>query len=507
MIARIAVPATVPRPAAPTLPHVPASHPELPAAGPDVDPYDPDVVRARVEAGRVAEMSDGIEADFGARPAPGYFRTYEQLKTALYALQEKYPNLVEVRDIGDTAEKLAGTADRDVLALVLTNKAKTEHKPSTLHVGGIHAREIANPELLMTFADQLLTGYGSDAEATMLLDSRETVLVPMLNADGHAVVERGFAGTANGNTMQRKSTMNGDPAKGTDLNRNFEHHWGGPGASPSERNETYRGPSAASEPETQAIQRYVDAHKPDFFIDWHSYSQLNMYPWGDTKDKTKDFAAFDALARKFTTWNGYSPMQSIQLYPTTGTTDDTVYARTGKAAMCIETGTSFHQSDADFQKTLAGNLPILDYVARISDSPFERVFGPEASNVVVDPITHTLQAAISDANNGGQAVAAAELVLDPHAAPGTGVALTPADGSFDAPGEQVTADLAQLGGTASAAAPGTLVYVRGRDAAGNWGPLSPQWLNGPATPAASARAGADALDARATSTIPGHYAG
>ncbi|MCW2973066.1 MAG: peptidase carboxypeptidase, partial [Thermoleophilia bacterium] len=231
-----------------------------------------------------------------------------------------------------------------------------------------------------------------------------------------------------------------------------------------------------------------------------------------TKEHTKDFAGFDALARKFTTFNGYTPMQSIQLYPTTGTTDDTVYANTGQAAMTVETGTSFHQSDAEFQKTLDGNLPVLDYIARVSDSPFERVFGPDASAVTVDTAAGTLRASISDAKNGGQAVAAAEVVLDANAAPGSGVALTAADGAFDGKDEAVTADLSKLGGAAAAAQPGTLVYVRGRDADGHWGPLSPQWLGAPGVPAAAtddatSGAGATSVDPRATSTIPGTYQG
>jgi hypothetical protein len=41
------------------------------------------------------------------------------------------------------------------------------------------------------------------------------------------------------------------------LNRNFDIYWGGRGASSSPWSETYRGPSAASEPETQAIQAYA----------------------------------------------------------------------------------------------------------------------------------------------------------------------------------------------------------------------------------------------------------
>ncbi|MCW2962503.1 MAG: Carboxypeptidase Aqualysin 1 [Thermoleophilia bacterium] len=451
-----------------------------------VDPYDPDVIARRTaDAKRAETTADPLPNDLIGKPAPSYFRSYDQLKTALYEMEAKYPGLVEVRDIGDTAEKIAGTADRDILALVLTNKAMTGDKPSTLNVGGIHAREIANPELLMTFANQLLAGHGTNADATMLLDTREVVLVPMLNPDGHAVVEKGFLGERGGNTMQRKNTDAGEPALGTDLNRNFEYKWGGPGASASPRSETYRGPSAASAPETKAIQQFAIANKPDFFIDWHSYSKLNMYPWGDSREKTPHHAAFQALAQKFTSFNGYSPIQAIDLYATTGTTDDTIYAKNGKASMAIETGSSFHQSDQEFAKTLQENLPILSYTAKIADSPFERVFGPDVSSVTVDPTTRQLTATLSDLNNGKQAIAGAEVVLDPNAAPGTGMALTAADGTFDKFDEAVTGAASALPGLDPNAGDGTLVYVRGRDVAGNWGPLTAQWLTGPAKAAAN----------------------
>ncbi|MCW2955721.1 MAG: hypothetical protein JWO69_590 [Thermoleophilia bacterium] len=446
------------------------------------DPYDPVVIAERVKAGRHAELTAdtlpdelvGRPADeLVGRPAPSYFRTYEQLKSALYELEAAYPDLVEVRDIGDTEEKVAGKADRDILALVLRNKGSDGDLPKTLHVGGIHAREIANPELLMTFATQLLQGHGRDPEATMLLDSRETIIVPMLNPDGHAVVERGFANEAGGNTMQRKNTDAGNPKRGTDLNRNYDYHWGGAGASSNPRSETYHGPAVASAAEIEAVQQFILDEKPDAVFDWHSYSMLNLYPPSDSRVPTKDDLAFRAIAQKFTTFNGHSPIPAIELYATTGTTDAFVYDKLGVPAMTIETGTAFHQTDKDFARTLQLNLPVLTYAVKIADAPFARVFGPDAMDVVVDPATRQLQARLTDANNGKQAIAGAELVFSADAEPGSGVALQAADGAFDSVDELVT-------GTATDAAAGSLVYVRGHDAAGNWGPLAAQWATGPA---------------------------
>ncbi len=455
----------------------PNVRPSAPAPDALVDPYDPAVVRERLEAARRAEMSEDQPTDdlVGSR-APSYFRSYEQLKAAMYELQAKYPDLVTVRDIGDSAEKAAGKADRDLLAIELTAKgAGSASRPMAFHMAGIHAREIANPEMLMAYATKLLEGYGVDPEATATLNTRRVVLLPITNPDGHAVVEKGYTGEPGGALMQRKSTSAGDPRKGVDLNRNFDFHWGTAGSSSNENSDIYHGKSAASEVETQAIQDFIKAEKPQVFIDWHSYSKLNLFPWGDTKAPTKDHEAFQALARKFTTFNRYTPVQSIGLYPTSGTTIDYAYATVGAAALTVETGSSFHQSDVEFQKTMDENMPVLAYATKVADAPFQRVWGPDATGVTIDPVTRQLTAALSDASNGRDLLSGAEIVLDPNAAPGTGIALKAADGSFDSMDERVVGDTSAISGGA-----GTLVYVRGRDAEGNWGALTPQWLVAPA---------------------------
>lgn len=467
--------------------HAPASVPvAAPTPAPTNEPVveshnylHPDVVAQRTEAGRVAEFETGtlppgtIEAG-----APAYFRTYEQVKAAMGEFAAKFPDLVEVIDIGDSSEKVAGGADRDVLLLRITAKGVNDgKKPTAFHIAGEHAREIANPELVLRHAKNLLEGYGTDPEATALLQTRIIDIVPMMNPDGHVVVEKGFDRAAGGNLMHRKNTA--APA-GTDLNRNYEFHWGGPGASTNPRSDTYRGPSAASEPEVQAIQNHATAVKPGIFLDWHSYSELNLFPWGDTKNPTPDHAGFDALAKKFSSWNGYTPQQSIKLYPTSGTSKDWMYGTHKIPGFTIETGRTFHQKDAEFERVWGENAPVFDYVAKVADNPFERVKGPDVLDVHVTmpnapglaPRQARVSATVSDASNGAQQLAGAEFVLDPFAAPGSGVALTAVDGAFDAVDEQVNGLITARSGERQ------LVYVRAKDVAGNWGPLSAQWLGG-----------------------------
>jgi hypothetical protein len=298
----------------------------------------------------------------------------------------------------------------------------------------------------------------------------------MVNPDGHAYIERAYARQPRGDLMKRKNAS-GNNGQGTDLNRNFPFHWGGPGASSNPGSETYRGPSAGSEHEVQAVDAYIAEVKPVTFADWHSYSRLNMYPWGDTKNKTPHHNGYKKVAEKFSTFNHYSPIQSVDLYPTTGTTDDHAYGKYGVFAWAHETGDSFHQTDAEFDETLRENLPVLTYSAKIAAAPFAMVEGPDALEVVIDPATREVHARVGDSLDGS-AVAGAELVFDPDAKPGTGVPLSARDGAFDGATELVRGSIANAPGLEPG--PGKLVYVRARDEQGDWGPLTAQWLNQPA---------------------------
>ena len=79
--------------------------------------------------------------------------------------------------------------------------------------------------------------------------------------------------------QRRRADHVGD---GVDPNRNFAEHWGydNEGSSPDPADETYRGPSAASEPETQAMQGLIDRVKPRFQSNLHSFGQWLLYPQG-----------------------------------------------------------------------------------------------------------------------------------------------------------------------------------------------------------------------------------
>ena len=447
-----------------------------------------DVKARRNEAGRKAlnnptENEEGLAA--AAAAAPSYFRTYEQIKEKMLELQTRFPDLVTVDDIGDSGEKIRGEADRDIMRIRVTNKKSTHaeaEKPKLLWTGGYHAREIANPELLLRWLETVLENYGKDPEATALLDSRILDIVPMVNPDGHAQVERSYAGDG-GYLMQRKNTT---PPDGTDLNRNHTFKWGGPGASPWPSNDTYRGPSAASESEVRAVEALVAATDYTMTIDWHSYSELVLYPWGHTEEDAPDHEGLKAIAERFASFNGYTPQKGVDLYPTSGTSEGPGYGMKRIPAFTVETGTSFHQSDRQFARTKRETWPVMTYSAKIADKPYERAKGPDLARVRVNAQTGQLTATALTAVDSAivlglkayNTMTKVEYVLDPLTPAGQGIPLTPVDGAMDNRSEQMSVNVAELIRTAM---PGTLIHVRGCDSDGNWGPLTAQWLVPPAT--------------------------
>jgi hypothetical protein len=121
------------------------------------------------------------------------------------------------------------------------------------------------------------------------------------------------------------------------------------------------------------------------------------------------------------------------------------------------------------------NLPAFLYAARIARAPYQLVRGPSPESVSAAntfPDTVNLQAQFNEQFNGGQIIAAAEYYLDtPPWRGGTGIPMSPSDGSFNTTIETATATVGPLSGR-------HLVYVRARDANGNWGPVRGVFASG-----------------------------
>jgi carboxypeptidase T len=447
-----------------------------------------------------------------ANSAPGIpscYRTVTQLYAAFQTYNATYPNLVELTDYGDSWDKATpgGPAGFDLWVMRITNEAIGGPKPRVFYDGGIHAREIATPELVMAFADRLLTGYGYDPDVTALVDYNEIYLVSTSNPDGH-LMEELYSG------YWRKNTDNDDGCPtgtyGVDLNRNHIFKWACCGGSSGVCSaEDYRGPSAGSEPEIQSYESFVRTLFPDqrgpgdndpapitttgVLINYHSTAASFLYPWGWTTNASPNAPDLIAIGRKYASYNGYA-VQSA-LYPVDGNTRDWAYGELGIAGFVVELGGSdFYASCAELPGLINENLQAAYYTTKLSEMPYLRIHGPETEApvaVVYAGNTVTVTANVTfvwTGNPNSQNVGAAELYVDtPPIRGGTPITMTAVDGAFNSPTEQVRAvlDISSLPGGRHQ------LFVRGRGVNAysgypTWGPLTGAFVySGVGTPTAT----------------------
>ena len=219
------------------------------------------------------------------------FIDYAFLQKQALSLATKYP-IFSTKVIGKSIE------NRDIIAFKISSQVNTDsaQKAKIVLVGTYHAREWIVPNVVYLIAQQLLEDYGANSEITALIDNSEIWLVPMVNPDGHEYSRI----NASTRYWRKNRRDNGDGTYGVDLNRNHSFKWGydDTGSSPTTSSNTYRGKTPASEPETQAIERFVTEIHPQIFVSYHSYSQLVLYPWGYINDPSKDNTQLSAIATK-----------------------------------------------------------------------------------------------------------------------------------------------------------------------------------------------------------------
>jgi carboxypeptidase T len=433
------------------------------------------------------------------------YETVEETYAEAQTIADDNPNLASWIDVGDSWEKTAGLGGHDMMVLVLTNAAISGDKPKFFATAAIHAREYTGAPLCLHFAKYLIDNYGIDADATWILDYQEIHLMFHTNPDGRKQAEAGLSWRKNTDQNYCGVTSNN---RGADLNRNFDFEWGCCNeSSGNECDENYRGPYAASEPETQAVQAYMRAIFSDqrgagsndaapndtsgIFIDFHSYSESVIWPWGYTSSLAPNGIQLQTLGRKFAYWNGYLPAQGNGIYNTSGTTKDFCYGELGVPSFVFELGTAYFQSCTYYENNIVpGNLPAMIYAAKVARTPYITPAGPNTyslavntDNVVSGTIV-TLKATVDDTqfnnSNGSeptQNIAAAEYYVDTppwiqNPVPEANL-MSPSDGIFNSKVEPVKAEVDTTGWSSGK----HILFVRGRDVNSNWGAFSAVFLN------------------------------
>ncbi|MDY2587806.1 M14 family zinc carboxypeptidase [Winogradskyella aquimaris] len=159
-------------------------------------------------------------------------------------------------------------------------------KPQMLFTSMIHAREVSALMNNIYFMWYIIENYNTDPAIKNLVDNNELYFVPVVNPDG---LRWNQHLSATGGGMQRKNlrpgaggTSNTSSNRGVDLNRNFDYFWGsaGTGSSGTSTSDSYRGPSAASEPETQIMVDFILSRNFKTAIWNHTFANSIPHPYG-----------------------------------------------------------------------------------------------------------------------------------------------------------------------------------------------------------------------------------
>jgi carboxypeptidase T len=255
------------------------------------------------------------------------YHNFTELTSEVNSIVAAHPAIARKSVIG------ASYQGRDIMAIKISdNVATDESEPEVLFTHHQHAREHLTVEMALYLLHQLTDNYGSDTRITNLVNTREIWILPDLNPDGG---EYDIATGSYRSWRKNRQPNSGSSNAGTDLNRNWAYQWGCcGGSSGSTSSETYRGASSESAPEVKVVANFVRSRvvggrqQIKAGIDFHTYSQLILWPYGYTTANTAtgltqdDRDAHAALGQNMATTNNYTPEQSSDLYIADGTIND-----------------------------------------------------------------------------------------------------------------------------------------------------------------------------------------
>ncbi len=214
-------------------------------------------------------------------------------------------------------------------------------RPRVLITAGVHAREWAPPDAVLTLLEKLLAAYTAGAPARFakfedkrnsptiiyrefkidhpnikrIIERTELYVIPLANPDGRAFSMP--PSKVNGWRKNMRPAPAGvtcpplpafapedlqwvsDDPRGVDINRNFNFAFADDfysvaaetaarGHDICDMSQIFHGPTAGSEPETKNIQDTLTGKNIQFFIDVHSFAAKFLMPWALAENQDTD---------------------------------------------------------------------------------------------------------------------------------------------------------------------------------------------------------------------------
>jgi hypothetical protein len=275
-----------------------------------------------------------------------YPSTSEEIEARLAALAGKFKETTERQKLPNRTNEAPpgpGPSTGRTVTFLRIGTGTGDGRPRVVLVAGMHAREWAPPDALMTFVEKLLQAHATTSamvypavtdarkaptltynelsipftDVKSIVEGLELYVLPLVNPDGRAFsmtpghrgwrknrrpapVGKSCPALPSGLSAATRELVTNDPT-GVDLNRNFDIGWdiktfystaGEAGVQVSadacDIGQTFHGPSAASEPETKNVQRLILDKKPGFYMDIHAAGRKIEFPWGLEGNQTAE---------------------------------------------------------------------------------------------------------------------------------------------------------------------------------------------------------------------------
>lgn len=240
------------------------------------------------------------------------YYSIDEYHSFLQSMASQYPELCQVHQYGSSVQ------NRPLYVLKISdNVSQNEAEPEVKLIASIHGDEPIGYDMLIRTIQALLSGYGSDARFTNIVNNTELWVSPLMNPDGYVLGQR-------------------YNANGVDINRNFPMPEG------SSHPDGY-----AHSPETLAMMDFSAQHNFCIGINFHSGALVMNYPWDYTHTLAADNALLRDLSLSYSMHNSpmYNSSEFAQgitngaaWYVITGSMQDWNYGFTSNMELTAELG-------------------------------------------------------------------------------------------------------------------------------------------------------------------------
>lgn len=320
--------------------------------------------------------------------------TYKSAEMVGRALQTLH---LENTDVTRLVELGKSSAGRSIWALKISDAPeRDEREPAILIDAAQHGVELWSTELALDIARSVLERRHGDERVRGWIRALELWVVPLVNPDGRdAFLEfSDLAGRKNARDIDGDGVI--QPREGVDINRNFPFAWGRFGERGSrsvELHRLYRGPSAGSEPESQALMKLAEQKRFTAALSIHTSGTVVLPPYATigVEPPLRDEAVAVAEAMVAGTpkqINGRRYRVRRRLYPVDGVWKDWLRYEHGTVAMVLEGPYHNPLGASVIQRTLEGTRPVWENL-------FDRtVEGPMVAGWVEDDTGRALAARV-----------------------------------------------------------------------------------------------------------------